>query len=131
MIVNNSPAVTQIPVVDFERAVHFYQNVLGLKPKRMYAEIGIAVFEAGQGTSLSLYKRGPTTADHTIMEFEVEDIETAMNELSERGVVFEQYDFPGLKTDARGIAELGPGALAAWFKDTEGNILALGTVPPA
>jgi predicted enzyme related to lactoylglutathione lyase len=123
----NAPVLTSIPVVDFERAVGFYQDALGLRLIAVIEEAGLALFEAGAGTRLFLYQRGPTTADHTVASFVVEDTERAVRELSARGVVFEQYDLPGLKTNAMGIAELGP-AKSAWFKDTEGNIIAVGTM---
>ena len=83
------------------------------------------MFECGQGTRLYLYQRDTATkADHTVAGWEVENIEEVVEALRERGVVFEQYDLPGLKTDERGIATSGP-VKSAWFKDTEGNILAI------
>jgi hypothetical protein len=89
--------------------------------------MGLALFEAGAGTRLFLYQRGPTTADHTVASFVVEDTEQTVRELSGRGVAFEHYDMPGLKTNAMGIAEFGADK-TAWFKDTEGNIIAVGTM---
>jgi predicted enzyme related to lactoylglutathione lyase len=125
----NAPVLTSIPVVDFGRAVGFYQNTLGLRPVMAIEEMGLALFEAGAGTRLFLYQRGPTTADHTVASFVVEDTERAVRDVSARGVVFEQYDMPGLKTNPMGIAEFGPDK-TAWFKDTEGNIIAVGTMTP-
>jgi len=75
-----------------------------------------------------LYQRGPSNAEHTLAAFSVEDVEQTVRDLAARGVVFEQYDFPGVKTDAHGIASMGEGKVA-WFKDTEGNILAVSTAP--
>jgi hypothetical protein len=63
-------------------------------------------------------------ADHTVAWWKVDNIEEVARALRERGVVFEQYDLPGLKTDERGIATIGP-TKSAWFKDSEGNILAI------
>jgi hypothetical protein len=72
-----------------------------------------------------MYEReGGSRADHTVAGWMVDDVETAVAELRKRGVVFQQYDVPGLKTDERGIAVSGP-AKSAWFKDSEGNILAV------
>jgi hypothetical protein len=119
--------LTSIPVVDFGRAAGFYQNTLGLRLVMAIEEAGVALFEAGAGSRLFLYQRGPTTADHTVASFVVEDTERIVRDLSARGVVFEQYDMPGLKTNAMGIAEFGPDK-TAWFKDTEGNIIAVGTM---
>lgn len=111
-----------LPVVDLERAIHFYQEKLGLQAEER--EDG-AWFECGYGTQLNLYKRAtPTTADHTTASWEVDNIEEAVRALRDRGVAFEQYDLPGLKTDAQGIAVIGT-TKGAWFKDPEGNILAL------
>jgi predicted enzyme related to lactoylglutathione lyase len=127
-MLTNAPVSPQIPVVNFNRAVSFYQDTLGLTPILIESEAGVAMFQCGGGTQLMLYQRGPSNAEHTLAAFGVEDVEQTVDDLTQRGVVFEQYDFPGLKTDARGIAQLGPGQVA-WFKDTEGNILAVGTPP--
>jgi catechol 2,3-dioxygenase-like lactoylglutathione lyase family enzyme len=115
------PVVTSMPAVDIERARRFYTETLGLKPVQIRVPDG-ALFEAGKGSQIYLYQRGPTKADHTAATFTVEDIEQAVDDLTARGVVFEQYDIGELKTDARGIATLGP-SKSAWFKDSEGNIL--------
>jgi hypothetical protein len=88
-----------------------------------------AAFESGDCTMLYLYEReGGTKADHTVAGWLVADVEKTVEELRQRGVVFEQYDMPGLKTDERAIAERGP-AKSAWFKDSEGNILAITEIP--
>lgn len=111
---------------DIERAKKFYVDKLGLRVVETSAPSGdFAMFEAGDGTMLYLYLReGGSKAEHTVAGWVVDDIETAVAELRDKGVVFEQYDLPGLKTDERDIAESGP-AKSAWFKDTEGNILAV------
>ncbi|MEO0815024.1 MAG: VOC family protein [Myxococcota bacterium] len=119
-----SSLVLQIPVVDLERALDFYVGVLGLARYEMPELSGIALLGAG-GTQVMLYQRPPTKADHAIAAFVVEDLPMTVEQLSEKGVVFEQYDLNDLvSTDERGIATMGP-AQAAWFKDTEGNLLAL------
>jgi hypothetical protein len=64
------------------------------------------------------------TAQHTLGGFYVDDIDAAVDDLTAKGVAFEHYDFPGLKTNEKGIADLD-GELSAWFKDPEGNILAI------
>ncbi len=80
----------------------------------------------GHETNLILYRRDtPTKADHTAAGWMVDDIEEAVRDLRARGVVFEQYDMPGLKTNEQGIADSGT-IKGAWFKDTEGNILSVG-----
>jgi predicted enzyme related to lactoylglutathione lyase len=71
-----------------------------------------------------IYQRAPTRADHTVAAFDVADIEAEMRQLRSKGVQFEEYDMPGIKT-VNGVATMPDGDKAAWFKDTEGNILAL------
>ena len=111
-----------VPAVDIDRARSFYEETLGLKAA---SGPDALMFECGQGTMLAVYEHGaPTKADHTQVAWEVENIEEAVQGLGARGVVFEQYDLPGLKTDEQGIATVGTGR-GAWFKDTEGNILSV------
>lgn len=114
-----------LPAVDIERAKTFYAEKLGLREQSVHVPSDGAAFESGDGTLLYLYEReGGTKAEHTAAGWLVEDIEAEVEELRERGIVFEQYDMPGLKTDDRGIAE-AEGTRGAWFKDSEGNTLAL------
>lgn len=121
----DSPVVPTIPVTDIDRAIDFYENKLGLKQNSMQVEKDGALFDAGGGTMLYLYERGVSKADHTLASFSVDDVEKIVDELSEKGVVFEQYDMPnGMKTDAKGIARMG-NMKSAWFKDPDGNILAV------
>ena len=114
---------------DIERAKKFYVEKLGLRMVETSAPDGdFAMFEAGEGTMPYRYLReGGSKAEHTVAGWLVDDIETAVEQLRDRGVVFEHYDVPGLKTDERGIAESGP-ARSAWFKDTEGNILTVSEI---
>jgi catechol 2,3-dioxygenase-like lactoylglutathione lyase family enzyme len=116
------PVLAVLPVVDLERARKFYQEKLGLQA----ADIpGGVMIKCGQGTQLALYQRAtPTKADHTAAGWEVDNIEKVVQALRDRGVVFEQYDLPGLKTNEQGIATVGT-TKGAWFKDPEGNILSL------
>lgn len=111
-----------IPVVDLTRATRFYGEILGLTPLPTRLE-GMAEFKASEGTRLALYERPASPANHTLACFEVTDIKTAQAELGAKGIQFEEYDMPGLKT-VDGIATIGADK-AAWFKDSEGNILGL------
>jgi predicted enzyme related to lactoylglutathione lyase len=114
-----------LPAMNIERAKEFYTKRLGLRSADMPVPEDGAAFEAGDCTMLYLYERqGGTRADHTVAGWLVEDLSRTVDELRDRGIAFEQYDMPGLKTDERGIAASGP-AKSAWFKDSEGNILAL------
>jgi predicted enzyme related to lactoylglutathione lyase len=121
----NSPIRPTIPVVDLNRAKRFYETTLGLKPISANNDniSGIAIFECGDGTIMELYQRGPSKADHTVATFEVSDIEEEVNMLRGKGVNFEEYDMPEIKTQ-NGIATQGS-VKAAWFKDSEGNILCI------
>jgi len=125
MLKNAKVSVT-IGVADLEKEAEFYEGKLGLEGKK--EDDGGITYECGGGTSIYLYPRGvPSKAEHTIASFEVEDMEKEVDALIEKGVVFEQYDMPdvGITTDEKGIATMGD-LKVAWFKDPEGNILALG-----
>jgi catechol 2,3-dioxygenase-like lactoylglutathione lyase family enzyme len=111
-----------IPVVNLERARRFYETVLGLRPAGPPTADGI-LYECGGGTRLFLYPRQPTKADHTVVSFVVDDLEATVGALKARGLVFEEYDYPDFKT-VNSIATLAS-ERAAWFKDPEGNILAV------
>jgi predicted enzyme related to lactoylglutathione lyase len=126
-MLSSSEVAAQIPASDFARAKKFYQDTLGLKVTQDMGEGG-ARFDAGNGTFFWVYpSQFAGTNQATALGFEVDDVEKAVEQLSGKGVKFEQYDLPSLKTDARGIAEI-EGWKGAWFKDTEGNIIALGEV---
>jgi catechol 2,3-dioxygenase-like lactoylglutathione lyase family enzyme len=126
-MLTTSPIRPTIPVVDLNRAKRFYETMLGLKPvsddNNNDAASGIAVFECGNSTLIELYQRGPSKADHTVATFEVSNIEEEVNTLRGKGVNFEEYDMPEIKTQ-NGIATQGS-VKAAWFKDSEGNILCI------
>jgi len=119
------PVAATMPAVDINRATKFYTEVLGLKATELGE--GAVLFEAGKGTQIFMYQREGTKAEHTAASFYVDDIDKVVDGLIAKGVTFEQYDMGDLKTDARGIATIGSGK-SAWLKDTEGNILALGTM---
>ena len=122
MLANNRAYAT-LPAANMDRAKAWYRDKLGLTPSR--EDPGGALFSLGANSIFLLYPSSfAGTAQSTAMEFNCEDVRAEVTVLRARGVVFEEYDMPGLKTD-NGIAQLGP-TLAAWFKDSEGNILALG-----
>jgi predicted enzyme related to lactoylglutathione lyase len=112
-----------LPVEDLARARTFYEEKLGLTPSR---EVEGALFYVGNGNSgfLLFPTGGRPSGQHTQMAWFVKDIAATVAELKRRGVRFEDYDFPGLKT-IDGIADLGY-EKSAWFRDSEGNLLALG-----
>lgn len=117
------PVMAILPAQDLDRAVQFYQGTLGLE-LLMAMEAG-AQFAAGNGTTLFVYPRpGGLPAEHTVAGWLVDDVYAVVEALEAAGVLFEYYDLPGLQTDERGVASVG-GELAAWFRDSEGNILAI------
>ena len=121
-MLNTASVTTMLPVVDMDRARGFYERKLGLRPGRPRPD-GKFVYEVG-GTLLALFpKPEGTKADHTAVSFEVSDIAASIAALERAGVVFEDYDFPGLKTVDH-VCVLGA-EKAAWFKDPEGNVLCL------
>ena len=123
-MLTNSLLTTTIPVADVKRTKDFFVNKLGLSVDNETAT-GIT-FKAGGNTKIYAYKRGPSKADHTLASFAVDNIEAAIDELVKNGVVFEQYDFPGLKTNEKGISiSEVEGIKGAWFKDPDGNIFAI------
>jgi catechol 2,3-dioxygenase-like lactoylglutathione lyase family enzyme len=121
-MLQKSPMYAYIPVKDVARARQFYEGKVGLKPKEEIA--GGVVYEFGKGTACFLYptpNAGTSAASQAF--WQVDDVEREVAELKSRGVKFEEYDEPGMKT-VNGIANAG-GAKAAWFKDTEGNTMAV------
>jgi len=129
-MLGNAKVATRLPAQDLERARAFYSEKLGLEPAEerpgglRYRVAGgeFAIFQSG----------GAPSGEHTQMGFEVEDLDAAVAELRQRGVVFEEYDFPGLTT-VGGIADIegnypskGSGERGAWFRDSEGNMLGIG-----
>lgn len=122
MLLSDSSVTTMLPVKDMDRARTFYEGCLGLKPGGLRPD-GKFVYVVG-GSMLSLFpKPEGTKADHTAISFQVEDIAASVKMLKQAGVVFEDYDFPELKTVDH-VCVLGS-EKAAWFKDTEGNYLCI------
>ena len=115
-------ATIMIPVSDLERAKRWYEEKLGLKPSEDMGEMG-AGYKLGGGTLAFMY---PTqfagTAQNTMLGFDSPDLVADMKALRAKGVVFLDYDLPGLKTE-NGVAEFDK-IKNAWANDSEGNILA-------
>ena len=121
-MLNNAPIVPYIPAADVKRARAFYEDKVGLKPKQEVA--GGVVYECGQKSWIFMYPTPNAGTNKASTAFwSVDDVEAEVAELQARGVVFEEYDLPGIKT-VNGIAT-SEGTKAAWFKDTEGNIMAI------
>jgi predicted enzyme related to lactoylglutathione lyase len=121
-MLQQSPMYAYIPATNVARARKFYEEKIGLTPGREIA--GGVTYECAGGTACFLYPtRNAGTNKASQAFWQVTDIEREVAELKARGVTFEEYDVPGMKT-VNSIAT-GRGAKSAWFTDTEGNIIAL------
>jgi catechol 2,3-dioxygenase-like lactoylglutathione lyase family enzyme len=120
-MLESSMIVATVPVTDLERAKRFYADTLGLKV--LWENAASVRFACGGGTEVSIFRRAPSTADHTLAHFEVGDIEAVVRELEKREVRFIDYGEGPLTTTGH-IAQIGP-ARGAWLRDPDGNILGL------
>ena len=121
-MLQSAPMYSYIPVRDLSRARQFYEEKIGLKPVDIRQ--GGVIYEFGNHTACFMYPTPNAGTSQASQAFwEVDDIEREVAELKARGVVFENYDMPGDKSPS-GVVTSG-GAKAAWFKDSEGNILAI------
>lgn len=120
-MLKTAPIRAYIPASDVSRARKFYEQAVGLVPKEEYA--GGVIYECG-GTEVFMYPtRSAGTSKASQAYWQVDDVEAEVAELKARGVVFEEYNMPGVPM--RNSIATGVGARTAWFKDTEGNILAI------
>ena len=129
-MLTNAKVATRLPAKDLNRARSYYSEKLGLEPVEQ-REGGLR-YVCAAGEFAIFISAGMQFGAHTQMGWEVEDIEATMRELRMRGVEFQEYDLPGLKT-VDGIAEIkgnyaskGIGERGAWFRDSEGNLLGIG-----
>jgi|ERR671925_550599 predicted enzyme related to lactoylglutathione lyase len=121
-------AAATLPAQDLVRAKAWYSEKFGLKPSG-FDPLGGAIYELSGGTGFLLFQSsGQPSGTHTQMSIEVQEFDTTFRDLKARGVKFEDYDLPGLKT-VNGVATFGD-LKAAWFKDSEGNLVSLGTPVP-
>ena len=123
-MLSDAEASATIAVTDVSRAKSFYGNTLGLNIGEE-RPTGLR-FECGRGTFIIVYPSPSAgTTRSTVAGFQVDDLDATMADLRSRGVKFEDYDSPGLKTND-GVAELGPHRVrVCWFKDPDGNILSI------
>ncbi len=122
-MLNDSKVTANVPAADLDRARRFYLDTLGLTPK-MENDGGL-VYQTDGGTTFFVYQTEfAGQAGHTIAQWHVDDIETEVKDLQGKGLSFEHYDMPGV-TWAGDIASIPEMGRAAWFKDSEGNIMCL------
>jgi predicted enzyme related to lactoylglutathione lyase len=121
-MLNDSKVEANIPASDLDRARAFYADKLGMKPREEFGGESLA-YETAGGTTFNVYRTAYAgQAGHTIAQWHVSDIESEVRELKGKGVVFEVYDMPGVEWDGE-VATLPGMGKAAWFKDSEGNIM--------
>jgi predicted enzyme related to lactoylglutathione lyase len=121
-MLSESEIYAVLPASDLGRARSFYSEKLGLEPTEERGE-GL-IYQTKGGAKILLYEtQFAGTAQNTAMSWTVDDLDGEMADLRSKGVTFEDYDFPGLKTE-NGVATYDEGR-GAWFKDSEGNILAV------
>jgi catechol 2,3-dioxygenase-like lactoylglutathione lyase family enzyme len=121
-MLSDSKAFSGFAVDDLEQARAFYADTLGLKVSDIDGGPLITLHLAGDRPTLIYAKPDHTPASYTILNFPVDDIDKAVDELVARGVSFERYD--GFEQDEKGIAR-GPGPNIAWFRDPAGNVLSV------
>jgi predicted enzyme related to lactoylglutathione lyase len=119
----NTKATNGFAVDDVEAAKRFYGETLGLGVTELSEEFGVLSIQLAGGRDTLVYRKPDfAPATYTILNFEVDDVDAAVDELTARGVEMERYE--GFDQDEKGIAR-GPGPAIAWFKDPAGNVLAV------
>lgn len=111
-----------LPAIDLQRARNFWENTVGLEPAQV-VPAGVWYLVGANSSFLLFPSSGAPSGTHTQVGFRVDDIEDTVTALRNKGVEFEDYDTPGLKT-VNGIAEFGPDR-GAFFRDSEGNVIAV------
>ena len=122
-------AAAALPAQDIKRARQFYEQKLGLKPAEEEPDGGV-MYRTGETGFLVFPSTGKASGDHTQLAFQVDDVASAAGELKSMGVKLEEYDHPEFKTHD-GLIDMPDGTKGAWFKDTEGNLIALTQRVPA
>jgi predicted enzyme related to lactoylglutathione lyase len=122
-MLENSRAYSGFAVDDIEKAKEFYGGTLGLKHTVLEEGMLLQLDLAGDRPTLIYQKPDFVPATYTVLNFPVDDVEAAVDELSSRGVTFERYE--GFDQDERAIDRSGPAGGIAWFKDPAGNILSV------
>jgi catechol 2,3-dioxygenase-like lactoylglutathione lyase family enzyme len=134
MALTDARVETRLPAQDLDRARHWYAEKLGLDP--VEERPGGLRYECASGVFCLFASAGAAEGAFTQMAFSVDDLDAEVSALRSRGVVFEEYDLPGMRTVA-GIADIdgnypskGTRERGAWFRDSEGNMLGIGQPLP-
>jgi predicted enzyme related to lactoylglutathione lyase len=123
-MLSDSKVTANIPASDLQRARDFYADTLGLSPtQELPGEV--LLYRTAGGTDVQVYRTDYAgQAGHTIAQWHVDDIESQVHDLKTKGVTFEVYDMPGVEWDGE-IASMEGMGRAAWFRDSEGNIMCI------
>jgi len=122
-MLGDNKAISGFAVNDLDKAREFYEGILGLNVEVLDQEHGVTRLELMDGGQILMYLSADMTpASYTMLNFEVDDIDAAVEELAARGVSLERYD--GFEHDEKGIVR-SPGPQIAWFKDPSGNIISV------
>lgn len=123
VMLNKSKAFSSFSVNDLQKAREFYQTILNLDVRE--GSMGTLELHIRDSSPVLIYpKPNHEPASFTVLNFPVEDVDIAVDQLIEMGVQFERYDYEGIKTDGKGIFR-NEGPVIAWFKDPAGNVLSL------
>lgn len=122
-MLGDKKATSGFAVRDMDAAKDFYEGTLGLKVEVLSEEHGVTALKLANGLDVLMYlSTDMTPASYTMLNFEVDDVDAAVDGLAERGVGFERYD--GFDHDEKGIVR-GPGPQIAWFEDPSGNVISV------
>ncbi len=131
MSLSEYKVVAGLAVSDMDRAREFYEGKLVLSPATDHEPDDNRAYRCGEGTVMHVYSSpehaGKSTA--TLASWYVDDVESVVDELTSKGVVFERYDEGPIITDGKGIATFDGGAKVAYFKDPDGNTLSIAQAP--
>ncbi len=126
-MLDTGTVTANIPASDLTRARSFYADTLGLTPAAEFD--GMLLYRTAGGSPFSVYETEYAgQAGHTIAQWHVADVDAEVRDLKAKGIVFEQYDMPGVDWND-GVASVPGMGKAAWFRDSEGNILCLDDGP--
>ena len=127
-MLDKATVTANIPAADLARARAFYADKLGLTPVQEME--GVMMLYRTAGSAFTVYQTEHAgKAGHTIAQWHIPDVDAAVRDLKGKGVAFEHYDLPGVDWDDD-VASMGDVGKAAWFKDSEDNILNIGEMPP-
>lgn len=121
-MLGDKKATSGFAVKDLDAAHEFYEGTLGVEIEVLTEEFGVTALKLAGGDVLMYLNPEMTPASYTMLNFEVDDIDAAVDALAERGVGFQRYD--GFDHDEKGVVR-GPGPQIAWFEDPSGNVIAV------